>query len=378
MDRYWPLLIIIIAIIGIMFVLFRRRRKTDSSSLEAYIDGLRYMVAGDNQAAFVKLRQAVDQDTENVDAYLKMGDLFREKGMVDRALQIHRELTLRRDINSELSKNINKSMAQDYLKAGANEKAIELLKPLTRESDGMRVWAEEMLLDLYISSGKWADAEELFTLIMKRNKQKESVRMANIKIMMGRELHDKGEFHKARLAYKDALSFDKNNPFAYIYIAESYRQENRGDDAAEFLRKLCEEVPGYSFLAFSTIEETFFELGRFGEVEELYRAVLNTDPDNIPAKISLAGIYEKKGEIQTAENMLRSVLEADGSNSAAAIHLAKIMAGVGRSEEGLEILSQAADKIEPAHDNFKCKNCGEILKRPQPLCPRCKRLGTFI
>ena len=98
----------------------------------------------------------------------------------------------------------------------------------------------------------------------------------------------------------------------------------------------------------------------------------------MPAKIALAGILEKKGEIQSAENMLRSVLDADSSNSAAAIRLAKILAGDGRSREGLEILSDTADKIEVVYDVFKCKNCGESLKRPLPSCPECRNLGTFI
>ncbi len=379
MGQYWLLIIIVAAVLMISYIIiFRRRKKSDSTSLEAYIDGLKSIISGDNQTAFIKLRQAVDLDTENVDAYLKMGDLFREKGMVDKALQLHRELTLRRDLTFELSKNINKSLALDYLAAGAGAKAIELLKPMVKDNSDMRVWAEDKLLDLYITSQMWNDAEELYGLILKRKKLKQSKKMANIKIMMGRELQNKNEFHKARLAYKDALSYDKNNPFAYIYIAESYRRENRDDDAVDYLKKLCEEVPRFAYLAFSTIEETFFELGQFGEVEDLYRTVLNNDPESVPAKIALAGILEKKGEIQSAENMLRSVLDADSSNSAAAIRLAKILAGDGRSREGLEILSDTADKIEVGYDVFKCKNCGESLKRPLPSCPECRNLGTFI
>ena len=258
---------IIAVLIITLYMLVRRRKKAGSSSLESYIDGLRSIIAGDNQTAFIKLRQAVDQDTENIDAYLRLGDLFREKGMVDRALQIHRELTLRRGVGPEIYKNINKSLAQDYLAAGAREKAIELLKPMTKDSDGSRLWAEEQLLDLFVKSEMWNDAEELYSGIMKRNKQKGSPRLANIKIMIGRELQEKGEYHKARVAYKEALTYDKNNPFAYMYIAESYKQEDRIEDAAEYLKKICQEVPRYAFMAFAAIEETLFELGRFREVE---------------------------------------------------------------------------------------------------------------
>jgi len=378
MGQYWWVIVIIAVVAMVFYVaISRRRKKSESTSQEAYINGLRSIISGDNQNAFLKLRQAVDLDTENIDAYLKLGDLFREKRMTDRALQIHKELTLRRDIPSELSNDINKSLVLDYLAADSKDKAIELLKPMIRE-DGVRNWAEDELLDLYIKVRMWAEADDLLSSILKRRKLKASATMANIKIMIGRGLQDRSEFHKARVAYKEALSFDKNNPFGYMYIAESYRQENRVDDALDYFKKLCEEVPRYAYLAFSAIEETFFEMGRFGEVEDIYRGVLKNDPDNIPAKIALAGIFEKKGEIQTAEGMLRSVLEADGANSAAAIRLAKILAGDGRSREGLEILSDAADRIELSYDIFKCKVCGYALKRPEPSCSKCDSLGTFI
>ena len=202
--------------------------------------------------------------------------------------------------------------------------------------------------------------------------------MANIKIMIGRDLEKRGEYHKARVAYKEALSLNNDNPFSYMYIAETYKKENRVDDAVEYLKKLCREVPRYAFVAFSTIEETFFELGRYGEVEELYRDVLNGDPENIPARIALAGMLEKKGETQPAENLLRSVLETDSANPAAAIRLAKILAGDGRSSEGLDILSEMADRVDIGYQIFKCKKCGQSVKKPEPACPKCNTIGAFI
>lgn len=345
--------------------------------MQAYIEGLRSIISGDDQNAFVKLRQAVDRDTENIDAYLKMGDLFRNKGMTEKALQIHRELTLRRDIPAGLRNEVNRSLAMDYISAGMDEKAIDLLQPLVKD-DSLRDWAETKLLDLYMSAKKWDRAEDLYRSAAKRKKVKGSPVMANIKVMIGRELQKNHEYHKARVAYKEALSLTKGNPFPYIYIAETYKHENRTDEAVEYLKKLCSEVPKYAFMAFSTIEETFFELGKYGEVEELYREVLNGDPENIPARIALAGMLEKKGEAQPAENLLRSVLETDNANPAAAIRLAKILAGDGRSSEGLEVLSDMADRVDVGYQIFKCKKCGKSVKKPEPSCPRCNTVGAFI
>lgn len=378
MTTYWWVIILVLLVAAALAVAIRRRRfRSEDTATEAYIDGLRSMIAGDRKTAFVKLRQAVEKDTDNIDAYLKMGDLFRDKGMIDKALQIHRELTLRRKVPSELQAEVNQSLAMDYIQAGTTDKAGEILQQMIRDGD-QRGWAEDRLLEIYLKNKSWGDAEELYRSIMKKRGLKDGSTMANIKIMVGRELHEKKQYHKARLAYKEALSLDENNPFSYLYVAESYLDENRVEDGLEFLKKLCENAPRYAYLGFPLIEETLFDLGRFSEIEDIYYGVLNKDSGNISARIALAGILEKKGEMATAENLLRSVLDSETANPAAAMRLAKLLAGTDRVKEGLEILSRMADKADFLYDRFSCNKCGKTVQKPLPACPHCGGLGSFV
>ena len=367
----------VLALLAAALVFTRRKAKSSDTAMVSYIDGLRSIISGDHQTAFVKLRQAVDLDTENIDAYLKLGDMFREKGMVDKAIQIHRELTLRKGVSNELLVEIKKSMALDYIDAEAYEHAIEIVMPMIKDSDN-RAWAEDRLLDLYISVKKWKDADSLYKSVLKKRNIVDKSRAAGIKVMIGLELAEKQEFHKARLAYKDALALDNNNPLPYLYISDSYIKEKRTEDGLQFLKKLCENAPKFAFLGFSLIEETLFSLGRFGEIEDIYRNVLNLEPGNLPTTIALAGILEKKGEVPTAENMLRSVLESDKVNVAAAIRLAKMLSETERASEGLEILSELAERFDIGVEQFECDYCGYRTEKPEPVCPDCGELGTFF
>ncbi len=378
MTTYWWIIILVLLTAAAVAVAVRRRlSRSEDTAIETYIDGLRSMIAGDRKTAFVKFRQAVEKDTDNIDAYLKMGDLFRDKGMIDKALQIHRELTLRRRVPSELQAEVNRSLAMDYIEAQTPDKAREILQQMIRDGD-QRGWAEDRLLELYLKSKSWDDAEELYRSIMKKRGLKDGSTMASIKIMVGRELHERKQYHKSRLAYKEALSLDENNPFSYLYIAESYLEENRVEDGLEFLKKLCEKAPRYAYLGFPLIEETLFDLGRFSEIEDIYHGVLSEDSGNISARIALAGILEKRGETATAENLLRSVLDSETVNPVAAMRLAKLLAGTDRIKEGLEILSQMADKADFLYDRFSCNICGKTLQKPMPFCPHCGGLGTFV
>ena len=374
---WWVAIIVLLTAFAVVLAVGRRKSRSDSTAQEVYIEGLRSMIAGDQRTAFVKLKQAIDLDTENVDAYLKLGDLFRDTGLVDKALQIHRELTLRREVSGDLRAEINQSLAEDYIEADLIPKAVETLQRMIKAGE-KRQWAEDKLLGLYLKERKWTEAEELYRAVMKSRGLKESPTMAQIKLMIGKKLQDDNQYHKARIMYKEALSMNAKDPFPYLYIAESYLQEERINDGLEFLKKLCENIPRYASLGFPMIEETLFNLGRFSEVEDIYRGVLSRVPGDVSATVALAGILEKKGEIPAAENLLRSVLDSDLSSDSASIKLAKLLAGSKRREESLAILSAMADKAEIRQRSFNCKKCENTLETPLPYCDNCGSLGSYI
>ena len=377
-TTYWWLLIpVAIVIILTVMALSKRRSGPRETAMEAYVDGLRSLTAGDEHTAFIKFRQAVDQDTGNIDAYLKMGDIFRNRNLIDKALQIHRELKLRRNVSPELIVEIEKSLAQDYIKAGMKEKAYEILERMSKNG-GSKIWATERLLDLYARDRKWRDACELYQDVFRKGARTNGSMLASFKLMMGLDLHQVEEYHKARLLYKEALSLNKTNPLPYLYIAESYLSEKRIDDGLDFLKRLCEEVPKYAYHAFPLIEETLFQLGRYSEVEDIYRNILNQDSSNVPTKVALAGILEKKGEFSAAENLLKSVLEIEPGNSMAALRLVNIMASSRRLEAGLNVLSGLADKMNRRNREYKCRKCSKAVPRLLPVCPYCGAIGTFI
>jgi lipopolysaccharide biosynthesis regulator YciM len=374
---WWLLLIALLVAVLLSVVVSKRRARSADTGIESYIEGLRAMINGNRETAFIKLRQAVDKDTGRIDAYLKLGDLFRIRGMIDKALQIHRELTLRRKVPPDLQIDVDRSLALDYIEAGYTVKAADILRRMIKD-DSMRTWAEDRLLELYLKEKKWDEAGDLFRGMLKKRRAGDGAVMGNIKTLLGRQWQDSKDFHKARVAYKEALSFDSKNPLPYIYIAESYLEQGRADDGLESLKRLCQNVPRYAYLAFPSIEETLFQMGRFSEVEDIYRGVVDKDPENIPARVALAGILEKKGETANAENLLRSVLAQENAHPSAAMRLAGLLAGSGRVQEGLEVLSEMANKADLLYDKFTCRSCGAVAGRPAANCPDCGALGTLI
>ena len=90
---------------------FRKEAKSDSA---LYVEALRDLLDGRPESAFGKLRQVVISDADNIDAYMRLGQILREHKKPDRALQVHKDLTLRQDLGAEQKVAILRHLALDY------------------------------------------------------------------------------------------------------------------------------------------------------------------------------------------------------------------------------------------------------------------------
>ena len=80
-----------------------------------YDTGLRIRVDGNDESAFTKLRQVVNEDPSNIDAYLRLGEILRKHNKADRALQVHKNLTLRSGLSRQNKLDILFHLSSDYL-----------------------------------------------------------------------------------------------------------------------------------------------------------------------------------------------------------------------------------------------------------------------
>ena len=76
---------VVVVLATIVGLATARTRRKEARRTPPYIIGLRALVDGDEDTAIRELKNAVRIDSSNVDAYIRLGDLFRARGeAVDR------------------------------------------------------------------------------------------------------------------------------------------------------------------------------------------------------------------------------------------------------------------------------------------------------
>ena len=128
----YVLVFLFLMLFSLIFYLFydhyiKPKQITES---ELYIEALKDLLDNRNESAFTKLRQVVADDSDNIDAYLRLGKILKEHNKPQQALQVHKDLTLRGGLTSDDKSAILKHLFDDYLALENVDMAQAALKEL--------------------------------------------------------------------------------------------------------------------------------------------------------------------------------------------------------------------------------------------------------
>ncbi|MCF7804867.1 MAG: tetratricopeptide repeat protein [Candidatus Marinimicrobia bacterium] len=358
----------------ILYFIFRPsspKRTTES----LYSDGLRLLLEGDLKAASEKLKEVVRRDTGHIDAYIKLGDIFRENGQYDQALKVHQSLTVRRNLTPGQQVDIYLSMVYDHRELNAYEKALEFAdKILTIDKKNLK--GLNAKLEIYRENDLWDNAVDVLKAIEKYSGEDQSKAIATYRVAEGQLLEETGEAREGRIRYRKALKLDPECCPAFICLGNSYDEENRIEEAVDNWQKFGELCPDLLFLVSGRIEQRLFELGNFSEVERYYRRLLDKYPDNIEAAVGIATFYEKKGENQNAIRAIENALDKSPDSLRARIVLTRLY-NQGENRDGVAEQLEEMFRIESQQKTFTCGECGFQSREMHWLCPNCYATYSF-
>jgi len=370
-------MLVLVAASAAIIYLSHSRRRAETGDSQLYIEALQALVAGDDSTAFSKLREVVAVRTENLDAYVQIGDILRKHKKIDRATRVHKELTLRGGLTPRQQRAVYHSLALDYLAgnnlAGAEQALTEVLK-----IDKSDLWAAERLVRLYEDDGRWEDAVKMRVQVDRRLGDDHKDVLALYKFYAGEQiLRDSGNGHKARMAFKEALDLDKNCLPAYLGIGETYYNDQRLKDAVEWWSKILEIQPRAGHLVFERLQKAYFELGQFGEITRVYEKTLEDDPQNLPAMSGLAEIARKKGDLREAESHYRRMLDIDADNAGARVGLIGVLRDGGNADAAMQELDNLLQTLPFRPRGYRCEKCSHKTFEPLWRCPECKSFNSF-
>jgi lipopolysaccharide biosynthesis regulator YciM len=359
-----------LAAVGYAAWLFSRDADVGPPRAETpYQRGLHALLAGNKEEALEAFADSVQQDSGNIDAYIHLGNLLRERGEPGRALELHRKLTARAARTPAQERAIREALVLDWIAVGRPDEAVAEAHEL-RERERRNGAGLSLLLRAYEAAGDWDRACEVRAELARARGDRNPHELARYRAAVG-EIHLRGErLEEAARHFKAALRLERDHPVALLRLGDIYYETNHPERAMKLWEGLAGAHPEHSHLVLERLEVSYFERGRFGEMARLYEEMLQRNPRDARILLALARMHVKRDDLTEAMRAAKEALEIDPRSLEARTLLVEIHRRLGDPNGALSEVDELLRDLSAA-DVPACPHCGARAEEYWSRCPSC-------
>ena len=294
---------------GLISFLFSYKSKQQPKTDTLFTEALNAMVKDDKGKAIRLLRDVVKQDSNHVMAYLQLGNIIRDDHP-NQAIKIHQTLTVRPKLPVEVKVDIHQALALDYEKINQFSKAKSEAEHVLK-LEKRNIWALNFLLSISEQEENWDQAAAWTKQIQKITGKDGENDLARFKVFKGLEKLKNGLTDEAKSFFQKAIKSSPDYGLPYRYLGDVFEQSRDLVKAVENWEAFAIRDTETGSQVFGKIESALFDLGRYSEVENFYRRILESDGSNFEAIIRLANVLEEKGEDGAALTLVEDAIKPD-------------------------------------------------------------------
>jgi len=343
----------------------------------SFYKSLNYILSNEHDKAIEEFTRMVEVDSETVEVYLGLGSLFRSKGELGRAIRIHQSIIVRPTLDKKIQIQAYFDLALDYQKAGLFDTAIETFRTVIR-LDPRHLPAYRHLEKIYEEEKSWEKAFEIERQIQKLTKAKNTMVLAHLQTEKGKSCLQQGALEEAVRYYKKAIQTDPKCVDAYLHLGDYYRDQKKFPKAIEIWEGVAERTPEYAFLTYKRLASSYYELGRYEEMEGIYQQNIERDPGDLQTRLVLGDHYLRKGDLQQAINEFQQIVKAQPDCIEAHQKLGEAFLKAGNTAEVGQELKNLAQLFSTKYLFYHCRECGFESKNILWNCPQCRKWDTFV
>ena len=353
---------------------YKRNLGFDKSD-NAFFKGIQYLLSDDPDHAIEEFTKSVQVNSDTIETYVTLGNLYRSKGDIDRAIHIRKTIILRQNIDEETKLRALFDLGLDYKKGGFLDRALETFLNVLKKQPSNLATLEE-LEKIYEEMKDWESAFSVRQKIAKLSKGDYSNILAHHKTEAGKVLFEKGDIAKARSTLKKAISINEGCIDAYLHLGDLFMSTGDFKQAMSTWRRIVNISPQMTFLAYRRLESAHNKLQDVKLIENFLKECAQFNSDAFTHLALARYMYREKNYDEAVEELTKA-LELDPSFWEARKFMGEILLERGKSDEALSAYMDLLSHLNIRYLEFQCTNCGFQPGDLQWQCPQCKKWDTI-
>jgi lipopolysaccharide biosynthesis regulator YciM len=354
----------------------RRERGPDVDLSAAYLKGLNFLLNEQPDKAIELFIHVLEVNSETVETHLALGNLFRRRGEVERAIRIHQNLIARPTLDKEQRTLALLELAQDYLKAGLLDRAENLFLELA-EIRSHSEQALNHLRNIYQQEKDWGKAIPVTRRLGRISGKNLDVIVAQYYCELADQALAKGNRNRAREHLAHALHADARCVRASMLLGDVEAAEGRHRQAVAAWREIEKQDARYLGEVAVRIAASFRVLGDEAGLHAFFSEALERHGGSALAIVFSQIIKERDG-VDAAEKFVADWLR-HSPNVHGLTHLIELNLeeASGNAREDLNLLKGIIEGLRAQHQGYACEECGFRGRTLHWLCPTCSRWNTI-
>jgi len=391
MSTYAPLLAALVALLAGLTVgkAWERYKLQDGTWIDRrraresphYILGLNFLVANQIDLAIEELSKAAGLDADALEVHMILGNLYREKGQVGKAITVHQNLLQRPHLSKVEHAYVLLCLGLDYKRGGFVDRALEAFNEVLR-LDPKNEYALVNLEKLQEEQHQWSEAydtrQKLSKIADNDERTQNQAILAFLENEIGLEAVRRKDYAEASRRFQNAIALDARAVPAYLNLGDVRVAEGHDKAAAAIWDKLVEVAPDRAYLAFDRLEQLAVRSGSPERFTRLCRRLIDENPQDWRARLALSRHLAESGRPHDALDLLFAALVQNPH--ALSIHQA-IWRALGQLRHDPTLVDRYSELTRHAVfylDPHICLRCRYRSTELLWQCPHCHDWNTFV
>lgn len=337
-----------------------------------YVTGVNFLLSNQQDKAVNLFLNMLKDDSDTLEAHLTLGNIFRSRGEVNRAIHIHQSLMENPSLSRDQHLLAVQQLGRDYMAAGMYDRAETKFIQLIDETD-FRINALQQLLWIYQATSDWQKAIDVASRLVKLGKNDIKREIAHFFCELALLETGNDSPNAAMSLLKKAESTDRKNARVSIMLGRLFIDKGNYYLAVDYLQRVFEQDKELVYETLEMLEMCFRNLEQPQPwIDYLKRCV--EENTGALAELYLADIYEQQDGMEAAQIYINRQLQRHPTmlmfHRLMNFHLNE--AEDGRAKESLMVLCNMVGEQLTSQPRYRCKKCGFTANTLHWHCPSCR------
>lgn len=361
-----------------------KKRNQPQRQNKPLVKGINYLLNEEPDKALAFFIRHPDIDEYTAETFLLLGNSFRNRGEIDRALKVHQNLVARPNLNASQRQAAMFALGEDFLAAGMLDKAEKVFKELLQKKPDDKA-AFKPLREIYEQLRQWQQAIDIAHGEVDESIAKKRL-IAHYHCEIAENELKKGNLYNVEKQIKLAAKHDKAFVRVNVLKGDVAYYEEKLVKARKIYFEVIKQEPYLLGMLFPKLLKLAEKTADFSKLYDfLFNHYRKTQDDvSLESLLTIAN-SQPTYFLDNGKNEVKSVIEAELANN----------------KLGLKTILQSLDVLMRVHDerpalkqdlmllrtallnhmkgmlSFQCQHCGYKMDEFQWRCPVCRHWDTI-